>query len=52
MVFHHMTIIIIRGKMKMNKIEEEIIRKYINKDKQERIIWEMGNPRKRDMIWK
>ena len=37
----------------MNFIEEEIIKLYIIKDKQERILWELSNHRKREsVIWK
>lgn len=45
-----MIIIIMRGEFMINSIELEIIKKYINKDKQERIIWEFGNSKKRDNI--
>lgn len=34
-------------------IEEEIIKQYIKKNKQERIIWEFNNPKKRkEVIWR
>lgn len=34
-------------------IEEEIIKKYIKKNKQERMIWELNNPQKREeVIWR
>lgn len=34
-------------------IRKEIIKNYINKNKQERILWELNNPRKaEDAIWK
>ena len=34
-------------------IEEEIIRKYVKKDRQERIIWELNNPKKREeIVWR
>lgn len=37
----------------MNReIEEEIIKKYVKKNKQERILWEINNPKKRKgIIW-
>ena len=35
------------------KIEEEIIKTYVKKNKQERILWELSNPKKRkSVIWK
>ena len=36
--------------MKINSIEQEIIKTYINKNKQDRIIWELGNAEKRMQI--
>lgn len=33
--------------MKINDIEIEIIKKFVNTSKQERIIWELSNPKKR-----
>lgn len=39
----------------MNKksIEKEIIEKYVKKDKQDRILWELNNAKKREkVIWK
>lgn len=33
-----------------NDIELEIIKKFVDKDKQERIIWELGNAKKRENI--
>jgi len=36
--------------MKINSIEQEIIKTYINKNKQDRIIWELGNTEKRMQI--
>lgn len=39
--------------MKVNNIEKEIVEKFIKKSRQERIIYELGNPKKRDLvIWK
>ena len=38
--------------MKINSIEEEIVKKYVIKNKQERILWELSNPQKRpNIIW-
>lgn len=35
------------------KIEEEIVKNYVIKDKQARIIWELSTPRKReDIFWR
>lgn len=34
----------------INSIELEIIKKYVTKSKQERIIWELDNPKKRENI--
>lgn len=34
----------------LKSIELEIVKKYINKSKQERIIWELNNPKKRRNI--
>lgn len=37
----------------MNRMEEEIIRNFVKESKQERILWELDSPRKRDkVIWK
>lgn len=34
-------------------IEEEIIKQYIKKNKQERMLWELNNPQKREeVIWR
>lgn len=34
-------------------IEEEIVKKYIKKNKQDRILWEFNNPKKRgNVIWR
>lgn len=36
-----------------NVIEEEIVKKYIKKNKQDRILWELDNPKKRgNVIWR
>jgi len=37
--------------MKNSKIEEEIVRKYIKKERQERLLWEFNNPKKRDAVF-
>lgn len=37
--------------MIVNKIEEEIVKKYVIKNKQERILWELSSPRKREQIF-
>lgn len=37
--------------MKINNIEEEIIKKYVIKNKQERILWELSNPKKREEVF-
>ena len=48
-----MTIIIIRGEIMQNEIEEEFVRNYVKKNKQERIMWEFSNSKKREnVIWK
>lgn len=39
--------------MKIDGVEQEIIKKYVDKNKQERILWELDNPKKRgNVFWK
>ncbi len=39
--------------MNINSLEKEIIKMYVNENKQERILWELGNHRKREtVIWR
>lgn len=39
--------------MKINSIEEEIVKKYVIKNRQERILWEFSNPKKRiNIVWR
>lgn len=39
--------------MEANKIEEEIVLLFVKKDKQQRILWELSSPKKReDVIWR
>ena len=35
----------------MNHTEQEIIKKYVRKNKQDRILWELSTPRKRDAVF-
>ena len=37
--------------MKNAKIEVDIIKKYIKKEKQDRLLWELSNPKKRDAVF-
>lgn len=37
--------------MENSKLEEEIIRKYIVKEKRERLIWELSNSKKRNTVF-
>ncbi|MBE5934268.1 MAG: hypothetical protein E7262_00565 [Lachnospiraceae bacterium] len=37
--------------MKINDIEEEIVKKFIIKNKQERILWELGSLKKREQVF-
>ena len=38
--------------MEVNKIEKEIISLFVKKDRQQRILWELSSPKKReDVIW-
>ena len=39
--------------MENKRIENEIVTKYVKKNKQERILWELSNPKKREKVfWK
>ena len=54
MVLQVMITIIIQGKglnMENAKLEEEIIKKYIIKEKQDRLLWEFNNPKKRNTVF-
>ena len=54
MVFQSMIIIFIQdngGNMKNIKVEEEIIKMYIKKEKQDRLLWELKSPKKRDTVF-
>ena len=37
--------------MEMHKIEEEIIKTFVVKNKQERILWELGSSKKREQVF-
>ena len=37
--------------MRNNKFEDEIIKKYVIKNKQERILWELSSAKKRDQVF-
>lgn len=37
--------------MEINKLEEEIVKKFVVKNKQERILWELGSSKKREQVF-